>query len=118
MFISIIISFLNIFCQCLREDEENLRVWYGKTPCRRKRHRNAEAEEVNIIIYSIYFLFFFLNWKCEYHSFDFILRTNFWLEAEKSKRRKRKKRRRRKARKNWASNQPKPRRRNNFVTFN
>lgn len=43
----------------LREDEENLRVWYGKTPCRRKRHRNAETEEVK----NSFFFFFSLEIK-------------------------------------------------------
>lgn len=32
-------------CRIFREDEENLRIWYAKTPIRRKRHRNADAEE-------------------------------------------------------------------------
>ena len=39
-----IITFVVFFF--IREDEENLRLWYGKTPLRRKRHRNADADEV------------------------------------------------------------------------
>jgi hypothetical protein len=32
-------------------------VWYGKTPCRRKRHRNAETEEVkNAFFFSFFSL--------------------------------------------------------------
>ncbi|XP_046446993.1 dynein regulatory complex protein 11-like isoform X2 [Daphnia pulex] len=41
-------EFVSAMARCepiYKEDEESLRVWYGKTPCRRKRHRNAETEE-------------------------------------------------------------------------
>ncbi|KAI9564892.1 hypothetical protein GHT06_008633 [Daphnia sinensis] len=41
-------EFVSALARCepvYKEDEENLRLWYAKTPCRRKRHRNAETEE-------------------------------------------------------------------------
>lgn len=59
------------FSFALREDEENLRMWYAKTPCRRKRHRNAETEEVILIR--------FLLWRTKVRIQGKGWNHSFWL---------------------------------------
>lgn len=88
-----------------REDEESLRLWYGKTPLRRKRHRNADAEEV-ILSFDFFFVIdrkrlIIKRLICYLFEKN---RMNFWQMVKAKRRRKR--RRRRKGPRNLASNLP------------